>query len=309
MTGSSHSDAEVCIAIATYERPVGLAQLIESIFRMENPPTYSISVVNNSPSGSIDDAIFADAPPECLGVQVVRESTPGIAAARNAAVSLASGSEFICFVDDDETVESDWLFRLVQRARNDCAAGVSGPVVFDFVGEPPSWALEGNFYIIPDFTAGQSVQEAATNNLLLRTELFETYSFDSDYGLTGGSDILLTRTMSRDGVKIVWEPEARVREITTGERLSPRWLRRRAIRSGNTTARVSLSLTPKTYSSLLRVGVGGATRIAAAAVAMGVGGGLTTRTGARGYRRLLRGVGYLRALTGQNIVEYGRTSR
>src|SRR6202020_59640 len=72
----------------------------------------------------------ADAPAaELEGARVVRESRPGISAARNRGVAVATG-EIIAFTDDDVQVHPGWLSAIGRRfARQPHVSAVSGLVV------------------------------------------------------------------------------------------------------------------------------------------------------------------------------------
>ena len=84
-------------------------------------PDYEVIVVDNRPAG---------APPVDLpGARVVRETRPGISAARNRGLAEATG-EIVAFTDDDVEVDRRWLRALGERfARTPELAAVTGLVV------------------------------------------------------------------------------------------------------------------------------------------------------------------------------------
>lgn len=101
-------------------RPAQLRRCLKSLAELDHPD-YEVIVVDNRPEG---------APPEDLeGVRVVREPRPGISAARNKGVSVATG-EIIAFTDDDVQVHPHWLTALGERfASQPAMSGVGGLVV------------------------------------------------------------------------------------------------------------------------------------------------------------------------------------
>jgi GT2 family glycosyltransferase len=97
-----------------------LQRCIDSLLALDHPD-FEVIVVDNRP---------ADTPPvEIPGVQVVREARPGISAARNRGLEVATG-EIIAFTDDDVEVDRRWLRALCERfARQPDLAAVTGLVV------------------------------------------------------------------------------------------------------------------------------------------------------------------------------------
>jgi GT2 family glycosyltransferase len=103
-----------------FARPAELRRCLRSLAELDHPD-YEVIVVDNR---------AADAPiAELDGVRVVREPRPGISAARNRGVSVATG-EVIAFTDDDVRVHPGWLSALGGRfARQPHVSAVTGLVV------------------------------------------------------------------------------------------------------------------------------------------------------------------------------------
>jgi GT2 family glycosyltransferase len=101
-------------------RPAQLRRCVERLTELDHPD-FEVIVVDNRP---------ADVPPlELGGVRIVREPRPGISAARNHGLAVASG-EIVAFTDDDVEVDRRWLRALGERfARQADLAAVTGLVV------------------------------------------------------------------------------------------------------------------------------------------------------------------------------------
>lgn len=103
------------------EREQGLKACLGSLADLDYP-NYEVIVVDNRPAG---------APPVDLpGVSVVRETRPGISAARNRGLEEATG-EIVAFTDDDVEVDPGWLLaigtRLAQHPEEACVNGLALP--------------------------------------------------------------------------------------------------------------------------------------------------------------------------------------
>ena len=101
-------------------RPAELRRCLKSLAELDHPD-YEVIVVDNRRAGA--------PPADIEGARVVREPRPGISAARNRGVSVATG-EIIAFTDDDVQVHPHWLTALGERfASQPAASAVSGLVV------------------------------------------------------------------------------------------------------------------------------------------------------------------------------------
>lgn len=312
--------ARTAVAVATHRRPDGLLTLLRSLAEMRRgaaatrTPAFDVVVVDNDPAGSGVAALDLTADRFPFSVHAVVEPRPGIAAARNRALDLAAGYDWVCFVDDDETVEPNWLARLVDAQRVCTADAVTGPVEFHYAASPPAWALLGGFSIRPEHADLERCRLAATNNVMFSVRALRDRGirFDDALGLTGGSDMLLSRQLSDAGGRIVWAEHARVHEVMPPERCTPRWMIRRAVRSGNTSALVELALVrDATIAVRCRrrtlLLLGGLARVAVGAFGMVSAPRLSRRArGARSFRLLLRGVGVLGACIRRPVQEYAR---
>jgi succinoglycan biosynthesis protein ExoM len=298
----------VTVAICTYRRPAMLAALLRALPAAEPPPGADIDVVvvDNDPSGSAGRVV--DTTDAGWPVRYLVEPRPGIAAARNAALGAAADSTYVVFIDDDEEPATDWLVRLVETARRYDADAVAGPTFSRFAGPLPAWIARGGFFERPMLATGTPVSTAASGNLLLRTEGLARIDrwFDDRFGLTGGEDTDLTARLVQAGGLIVWCQEATTFEYVPAGRLHPRWVVRRAYRSGNTAGRVQLGLHGGRAAVRARVGASGLVRVAAGIAELPVALVVRRRHWAVALRRLLRGAGMVAAALGHGLREYRR---
>ena len=299
---------KIAICVATYRRPQGLLDLLASLDAVRLPDDTSdieIIVVDNSPeAGAIDlgREIRSRWP-----VRWVHEPRPGIPYARNAAVRAAlPTADVLAFVDDDEQVTPDWL--CAHLTHGHLGDILTGPVVPHLPPTAPAWATEGRFYERTRYPTGTSLPTCATNNSVVRREVFDCLPqwFDEGLDLTGGSDTDLFLRATLQGFSIRWVDSAVVTEDVPAERVSSRWLAARWFRRGATEG-----LMIRRYG---RIGAVGAGEKLSRAVAhalrgllrflWGLSAGPVTRTA--GLVEATHGAGVLWGVAGGRFLEYRR---
>lgn len=290
----------VLVAVCTYRRLEDLEALLDSMAVALDGRDADLLVVDNDPDGSAADLVRRHR----AGARYLLCTSPGIAAARNAALAERGTYGSIAFVDDDETVEPDWFDALVAGAREYDADVATGPVVSVYPVDAPAWVVRGGFLQRQRPATGTAVQYAATNNVLIRNAALDRLQvpwFDGTFSRSGGSDAELSWRLSRVGASIVWIDSAVVREVVPADRLTKGWIGKRLVRGGNVSGR--LQLREESRAAVLVLG---------ARCAL-VGALQTLRTLA--LRRHLRadevgmfahGIGLLRAGAGLTIREYAR---
>jgi glycosyltransferase involved in cell wall biosynthesis len=302
------------IAIPTFRRPDALAtalsavrQQVDAANHAPDPPMRcSILVVDNDPAGSGEPIAAKHA------VQYVLEPRPGIAAVRNRAIAECDGARALLFIDDDEVPEAGWLRAMVGMYRSTGPTAVAGRVVTRFPADVEPWVDASGAFVRPTRVHGQTMREAATNNLLLDLDGVRRLglSFDERFGLTGGSDSMFTLQLTRRGGSIRWAEDAVVIEQEDPKRFVRSWVLMRTFRYGNASARVRIALAPPGFrrlvARLLALGRGGA-RVLGGGARWGFGalsGSLPHR--ARGLRTASRGLGMMTAAIGYAHDEYRR---
>ncbi len=301
----------VVVAVLTYKRPEDLAlalpRLLAQALSVDVPAT--VMVVDNDPEASGLPTVESAA---SALLRYVHEPRPGIAAARNRALHEASKDDVLVFIDDDEVPSENWLKDLLALYHSSGAAAVVGPVISEYAQAPERWISEGRFFDRRRLPTGTSLTVAATNNLLLDLEKIRSHGlkFDERFGLSGGSDTLFTRRLVRLGELMVWCDEAYVVDRVPVGRLTRKWVLRRALRSGNSAARVGLELAEGPWETAAErarnLGLGGI-RILGGMARLAVGaatGSIGQR--ARGLRTIARGAGMASGAFGYVYSEYRR---
>ncbi|MET0725283.1 MAG: glycosyltransferase [Leifsonia sp.] len=300
----------VTIGVLTYRRPDDLAAILPALVLQagSSPDRVEILVVDNAPEPSAADTVARF--PE--HVRYVHEPTPGIAAARNRALDESAGSDVIVFIDDDERPVPGWLGALIATYRAERPAGVVGPVISQYEVQPDPWIIGGGFFTRERMATGTDVPVAATNNLLLDLGVIRRLGlrFDAEFGLSGGSDTLFTRSLTASGERLTWCDDAVVHDIVPKARLTRHWVLHRYFRMGNSWSRTSVRLSGngvRRLAARCALTAAGAVRVVVGSLRWSWG--RLVRSVARdasGLRTLNRGLGMMSGAWGHVYAEYKR---
>jgi GT2 family glycosyltransferase len=232
---------QVSVCVATFDRPIGLANLLGALETLELPPgtMLQVVVVDNDPSGSAKAVCDEAASRHAYSLRYVVEKRRGIPFARNAGLAVAlSDSEFVAFIDDDEAPEPDWLAELLRVQDYYKADVVTGPCLPRYVEPPPRWIVEGGLHEMPRHSTGTLRHVAFTHNALVRAAVFDSMDryFDESIARGGGSDAEFFTRVFAAGFQIIWADHAIVHESVPASRSTVRWLVQRGFRVGTSSA-------------------------------------------------------------------------
>lgn len=234
----------VVVAVLTYGRAVTLGRLFAEFARLLPPRATRVTllVIDNHEKGCAR-AVFDAHAPLLDDARYVQEKQRGIPVARNRAVSeaIAMGADALCFIDDDEFPDPDWLLHLVGRWKSSGAHLVGGPVRV----APPEPAIGVWRGFLTRSLAARATRKnrgtaraaargkrftVVTNNWLcdLRWLVREGVRFDEQMLVSGGSDTVFHRAAKAVGCVTAWCPEAVVSEIIPADRLTLRYQFHRA---------------------------------------------------------------------------------
>ncbi|KXG78337.1 hypothetical protein AN618_04030 [Fervidicola ferrireducens] len=260
----------VAVCITTYKRPNGLARLLSALneiaFRKIDPAIVDLEiiVVDNDPASSActicETARFSGKWP----LRYYVEPRRGISYARNAAVQLSQGADYVAFIDDDEWPHQYWLDELLEVQRTYNSEVVLGPVLPYYDPTTPSWVIKGRFFERPRYPTGTSIKYGRTGNALIKASVFEQIGlFDEKFALSGGEDTHFFMRLLQTGGKIIWADDAVVYEEVPKSRSNLHWILRRAYRVGNTLAlcerellKAPTTLTFRIAKALVRIAFG-----------------------------------------------------
>lgn len=309
---ATEESVRLAVCVATYLRPEGLQRLLEALASASLPrsaPTVDVVVIDNDPEGSA--RAICESAREWLpfDLHYAIEKRRGIPQARNTALAVAIPfADFVVFTDDDVEPTPGWLAELLRVQSLYRADVVAGPNPPRFLGEPPAWMREGNFLDGQQRVTGTLVDTAATNNVLVRCEVFQQMDrlFDERFALHGCTDSEFFRRVARAGHRMVWAQDALAYECIPASRMTLRWLLQRTYRiangRGNPELRRLEGLTARwVFANGLKCLARGAGHLVLA---------ITLRRGAvacvHALLKLASGMGWLTGLFGLRYREYSR---
>lgn len=307
--------SRVAVGVLTYRRPDLLLrllpQLLDQLAALPDDMSGQILVVDNDPecSAAIVARQFGST------IRYISEPTPGIAAARQRCLSEAAEFDLLQFIDDDEEPADDWLSQMIGAWQEfGRPAAVAGRVVARYAGTPSPWIEAGGFFIRRAHPNGTALPAAPAGNLLLDVAQVTRLGvcFDVDLGLRGGEDTQFTKQLVHRGGRIVFCDKAAIFDLVPAQRMTRRWVLRRAWFQGGVAAHLELrqlSGAPALLRRMWFILTGSARSVVGLSKALL--GALTRNHGlnARGWRLAYRGAGMMAEAAGRSGQEYGRSTK
>ncbi|MEL6734996.1 MAG: glycosyltransferase [Pseudomonadota bacterium] len=227
----------IAVAVITYGRPQHLAKLAASLERLEGVDGHQLHfvIVDN------DAAESARPVADTFSTRDARflyfcEPKKGIPVARNRGLDEAQalGADILCFVDDDEEVDTQWLAELLAAYEGGVVQMTGGPVlVGPCLPSANRWQrfIHASLVARSQRKADKTAEHArrkqkftiVTNNWLADLAWLKARNlrFDEDgFRYSGGSDTAFFRAFKAAGGRAVWNPKAIVYETVMSDRLS-----------------------------------------------------------------------------------------
>lgn len=238
-TRSDSNGIVLAIGVVTRERRQMLAACLDSLAHMDRPQDCRLVfiVVENDTAVSVGDLTERLADATGCEVLVANEPVSGIPPARNRVLdmALAHGADHLTFIDDDETVATDWLVRLWSYHHTQDLDLTGGPVMLAPVDRDASrlqrlvhaGMAERNRRVQAKAAANvrrgrQDRVTVITSNWMCRlsTQRRTGIRFDESIGLSGGSDTLFFHQFRQAGARSGWAVDAIVHETVPRSRLT-----------------------------------------------------------------------------------------
>ncbi len=219
------------VVVATYNRAASLREALHSLAQVEVGDGFALEivVVDNGSSDATQEVVRDFAARTSGVVRSCRETTQGVAAARNKGVREALG-DWIAFFDDDQLADPRWLRELLAVARTTGAQCVGGRVTLA-MERPPRWPLrsfcrgllgETLHGDLPRPFTGKLVP--GTGNVLLHRRVFEAVGVFDERLVQGAEDADFFRRARACGFAMWYAPAACVAHRVPSYRLSEEYL-------------------------------------------------------------------------------------
>jgi len=235
----SENIMHVTVGICTCGRPE-LRDTLRSLAAQLLPDNVRLKVLvadNASPLSA--EAIVAEQIVETrLDITHLAAPPYNISTARNTIMDAAK-TEWLAFIDDDETAPPSWLSDLLRQAHEGGDA-IFGPVKALYAPNTPKWMLQGDFHSTDiTYASGEIVTGYSCNVLMnLSSAYLKGLRFAPDLGATGGEDTLFFSQLHKRGGRLDYAPSALLYEPVPDNRAKFSWLFQRRFRSGQTHGRL-----------------------------------------------------------------------
>ena len=226
---------KITAILCTYNRSGSLVKALQSLAAsvMPEPIEWEILVVDNNSSDQTRAVVegFCDRYPGRF--RYLFEARQGKSYALNSGIREARG-EIVAFLDDDVSVEPNWLHNLTAVLHIGDWAGSGGRILPAPGYLPPSWlALDGPFSLLgalcaysdPGDEPGELRTPPVGTNMAFRKEMFSKFGlFRSDLGPRPGSEIRCEDTefgqrLMAGGERLRYVPTAVVHHAIHAERV------------------------------------------------------------------------------------------
>lgn len=193
---------ETSIIIPTFNRPKKLKECLESITK-NTESNYEIIVVDDGSKKNYSEVIteFQD-----RVNFIINTENKGPAGARNDGAKAANGN-FLLFLDDDCTTDTNSIEKLVQPLKNGGADITVGKIL----------PKKNNTWIEKSNTATESMKMSdisiQSGHICFSKETFDEINFDKDfekYKIKTGEDVELTYRIKKAGKKIQYVSDASI---------------------------------------------------------------------------------------------------
>jgi glycosyltransferase involved in cell wall biosynthesis len=235
----SEPEPEVTVIVPTYRRP-SLARTLSGLAGQDPSFVFELIVVDNDSTRSAEGIVQAHGGPVRGDVRYLHEPRSGSSYARNTAIAAAR-APVIAWCDDDVEPQPGWLEALVAPIRAGNANGSGGRVVLDPQVPRPRWFDEPGiggyvtYFHLSDVERELTGREfVVTANAAHATDwLRRIGGFDPALGTMGGvnfggDDVRVARAIQAAGGRLRYVPSAVVIHELPAERLTARYLVRRA---------------------------------------------------------------------------------
>lgn len=212
---------EYTVALCTHNQAKRLKKTLADFTKINVPDfPWELLIVDNGCKDSTPQLLNNFKWPNNWQVSIVKESKLGLSNARNRAIVEAKG-KYIIFIDDDETVDPDWLCAYERLIKDKQPDAFGGRICVSIEDNRPLWLKDELFGFLGEINRMNMIALLNSNetsffggNFGIRKEVFTTVgNFNSMLGRkgsnnTGGEETDLYHRLLQANFKVWWTPEA-----------------------------------------------------------------------------------------------------
>ncbi|MEM9163024.1 MAG: glycosyltransferase [Cyanobacteria bacterium P01_F01_bin.4] len=225
--------------ICTHNRDQYLGAAIDSLLNQtfEQSGKYEVIVVDNASTDKTAQVVQARLPHPRL--TYIYESTLGLSVARNTGAQAAKG-QILAYLDDDAEASPHWLAALYQVYEADPTVAIAGGKVTllwpQGITQPPRWLSDELASGLGAYDLGDELRVIQQPNLTprglnysMRKPFLESVGgFDASLGRVGknllsNEELHMTQLALKQGLKVLYVPNALAAHNVTPARLKPAW--------------------------------------------------------------------------------------
>lgn len=300
----------ITVGIASIGRP-SLAATLKSLADQDLGDGLSMEIViaddgDGRAVPEIVNSVGSDIP-----TRIVPVGMGNVAIARNACLDHARG-EIILFVDDDESVPSDWVDRFWRQMTETGADCLFAPVEPVFSPSAPDWLVRLNPLYPDAVQTGRRGSEVIgrTGNSAIRLDFIRAHQirFDPHYA-RHGEDLFFFAECARSGADMRTVPDPAIEEHVREHCHDLAYVCRALYGRSRVYADIRCRLSSQPVRTRAWLGASSAIRVGVSALALPVMALAGRTTMARGLFRLALEAGKLARAAGGPKIRPGRPSR
>ena len=239
----------ISVAICTYNRADRLILALEALCQQSlESQFFEVLVVDNA-STDETQKVCTDYQEQLSNLRYIYEPVQGLSKARNTALEQARG-EYISYLDDDAIPCQTWVeeIRNTFQTAKPTPVGVGGPIYPLWEMGQPEWMQEEMNFLFTILDYGDEPHwlkfprfPFGANMSYQRQVLCQVGGFHENLGRKGGSllsceEYLLNKTLTRQGGRFYYNPQASVQHWIPKERSRSEWVIRRSYWQGRSEA-------------------------------------------------------------------------
>lgn len=224
---------ELTIIISTYNNSASLERTLRSLAQQDaDKALWECVVVNNASTDNTQSVVEKLIEELDINIRLVAEPQQGLSYARNKGIAESKG-EFLVFIDDDETVNKEFVSSYIDLYLNHGAFAAGGKVVARYDSGRPKWMSKYTEKMIANpIDLGRSVTTfpfdvmPAGGNMGFNRAIFNLYGgFDADLGrkgkeLLGGEENDIFNRIRSLGERVYYTPHAIVYHHISEQKLT-----------------------------------------------------------------------------------------